>query len=256
MTRMEAKDSLERSQNLALVLHQIKLSSYCGTSKSNSGYVQWLPKQDFSGMRFKVELTPREHSRKITIAGIFPGAKVIRGQNWDWGDQDGGLGHVGNVTDIRGWDKETDRSVANVSWIKTGVTNVYRVGHKGKVDIRCQNLNSQPRPSDEVVVFNPGDKVKVNVDEERLKSLQDGHGGWNPRMVQYIGEIGIVHRVTDKGGRSCATENCSNRWTFHPAALVKVNRFKVGDSVRILNDVAKVQELQKGHGEWLDIMAL
>lgn len=51
-------------------------------------------------------------------------------------------------------------------------------------------------------------------------------------------------------------ENCSNRWTFHPAALVKVNRFKVGDNVRIINDVTKVQELQKGHGEWLDIMAL
>lgn len=138
-------------------------------------------------------------------------------------------------------------------------------------------MNSQPRPSDEVVVFNPGDKVKVNVDEERLKSLQDGHGGWNPRMVQvsqffffslyfsqklmtmlfqYIGEIGIVHRVTDKGDVRVQFENCSNRWTFHPAALVKVNRFKVGDSVRILNDVAKVQELQKGHGEWLDIMAL
>lgn len=46
-------------------------------------------------------------------------------------------GHVGNVTDIRGWDNETDRSVASVSWIKTGVTNVYRVGHKGKVDVRC-----------------------------------------------------------------------------------------------------------------------
>ncbi|KAK7604043.1 hypothetical protein V9T40_004316 [Parthenolecanium corni] len=266
-------------------------------------------KQDFSGMRFKctqcydydlcfdcymkdchqlthtfkrydtssstgVELSTREHSRKIPIVGIFPGAKVIRGQNWDWGDQDGGLGHVGNVTDIRGWDNETDRSVASVSWIKTGVTNVYRVGHKGKVDVRCvkasvwgscyidhlpalgQNLNSQPRPSDEVIVFNPGDKVKVNVDEERLKSLQDGHGGWNPRMVQYIGEVGVVHRVTDKGDVRVQFENCSNRWTFHPAALVKVNRFKVGDNVRIINDVTKVQELQKGHGEWLDIMAL
>jgi E3 ubiquitin-protein ligase mind-bomb len=32
---------------------------------------------------------------------------------------------------------ETDRSVASVTWVKTGVTNVYRVGHKGKVDIRC-----------------------------------------------------------------------------------------------------------------------
>lgn len=42
---------------------------------------------------FRVELSTREHSRKIPIVGIFPGAKVIRGQNWDWGDQDGGLGN-------------------------------------------------------------------------------------------------------------------------------------------------------------------
>lgn len=32
--------------------------------------------------------------------------------------------------------------------------------------------------------FSPGEKVKVNVDEEQLKNLQLGHGGWNPRMVQ------------------------------------------------------------------------
>jgi hypothetical protein len=39
-----------------------------------------------------VELPSREGSRKIPIYGIFPGAKVIRGQNWDWDDQDGGAG--------------------------------------------------------------------------------------------------------------------------------------------------------------------
>lgn len=45
-------------------------------------------------------------------------------------------------------------------------------------------MSSPPRVSEELVVFNPGEKVKVNVNEERLKCLQDGHGGWNPRMVQ------------------------------------------------------------------------
>lgn len=49
-------------------------------------------------------------------------------------------------------------------------------------------------------------------------------------------------------------ENCPNRWTFHPAALVKVVSFRVGDLVTIINDAQKVQQLQKGHGEWIDIM--
>ncbi|XP_065216439.1 E3 ubiquitin-protein ligase MIB2 [Planococcus citri] len=265
-------------------------------------------KQDFTGMRFKcaqcydydlcfncymndchdlthsfkrydtssnngcVDLPPRDTARKIEIKGVFIGAKVIRGPNWDWGDQDGGLGHVGNVTGIKGWDNETDRSVANVVWTKTGINNVYRIGHKGKVDIRAvkpaawgtcyidhlpvlgQNHNLTSLVPEDVTNFNPGEKVKVNVPEETLKILQEGHGGWNPRMTQYIGKVGIVHRVTDKGDVRVKFENCSNRWTFHPQALVKVNRFRIGDKVRIISDVAKVKELQRGHGEWLDIM--
>lgn len=37
--------------------------------------------------------------------------------------------------EIRGWDNESCRSVANVSWT-TGSTNVYRLGHKGNVDLK------------------------------------------------------------------------------------------------------------------------
>lgn len=48
----------------------------------------------------------------------------------------GGEGKPGRVVDIRGWDVETGRSVASVTWAD-GTTNVYRMGHKGKVDLRC-----------------------------------------------------------------------------------------------------------------------
>ena len=47
----------------------------------------------------------------------------------------GGEGKVGKVTDVRGWDSESGRSVAAVTW-SSGSTNVYRVGHKGKVDLK------------------------------------------------------------------------------------------------------------------------
>lgn len=39
------------------------------------------------------------------------------------------------MLDIRGWDKETERSVANILW-QSGVANVYRLGHKGKADLK------------------------------------------------------------------------------------------------------------------------
>lgn len=47
----------------------------------------------------------------------------------------GGEGKVGKVVDIRGWDQESGRSVASVTW-SNGTTNVYRMGHKGKVDLK------------------------------------------------------------------------------------------------------------------------
>lgn len=37
-------------------------------------------------------MTPREGCTKISLKGIFIGAKVVRGPDWEWGNQDGGRG--------------------------------------------------------------------------------------------------------------------------------------------------------------------
>lgn len=34
------------------------------------------------------------------------------------------------------------------------------------------------------LTFNVGDKVKVLMDIDTLKGMQEGHGGWNPRMAE------------------------------------------------------------------------
>lgn len=109
--------------------------------------------------------------------------------------------------DIRGWDNESGRSVANVAWT-SGSTNVYRLGHKGKVDLKLVQaaeggfyyrealavlgissdftgkIHHGPNSPRSVVAFSVGDKVKVSVDAERLREMQEGHGGWNPRMAE------------------------------------------------------------------------
>lgn len=82
-----------------------------------------------------VRVPTRQSSVKIQLKGIFVGAKVVRGPDWEWAQQDGGEGKTGRVMEIRGWDNESCRSVANVSWV-TGSTNVYRLGHKGNVDLK------------------------------------------------------------------------------------------------------------------------
>uniref|UniRef100_A0A2I3SZ16 E3 ubiquitin-protein ligase MIB2 n=1 Tax=Pan troglodytes TaxID=9598 RepID=A0A2I3SZ16_PANTR len=147
----------------------------------------------------------------------------------------GGEGKPGRVVDIRGWDVETGRSVASVTWAD-GTTNVYRVGHKGKVDLKCvgeaaggfyykdhlprlgKPAELQRRVSADSQPFQHGDKVKCLLDTDVLREMQEGHGGWNPRMAEH-------------------------------------HSFWVGDVVRVIGDLDTVKRLQAGHGEWTDDMA-
>lgn len=120
--------------------------------------------------------------------------------------------------DIRGWDNESSRSVATVTW-SSGTTNVYRVGYKGCVDL-CYveeatggvyykdhlpllgqsvqtienpvtngDATSSENPGPRHLTFLVGDKVKVMKDINTLKTMQEGHGGWNPRMGDYLGQV-------------------------------------------------------------------
>ncbi|XP_057640208.1 E3 ubiquitin-protein ligase MIB2 isoform X7 [Chionomys nivalis] len=218
-----------------------------------------------------VSLSPRQGLPRIPLRGIFQGAKVVRGPDWEWGSQDGGEGKTGRVVDIRGWDVETGRSVASVTWAD-GTTNVYRVGHKGKVDLKCvgeaaggfyykehlpklgKPAELQRRVSVDGQPFQRGDKVKCLLDTDVLRDMQEGHGGWNPRMAEFIGQMGTVHRITDRGDVRVQF-NHETRWTFHPGALTKHNSFWVGDVVRVIDDLDTVKRLQAGHGEWTDDMA-
>ncbi|XP_074653934.1 E3 ubiquitin-protein ligase MIB2-like [Tubulanus polymorphus] len=218
----------------------------------------------------RVKVSKRSGSNKICSRGIFAGAKVVRGPDWDWGNQDGGEGRLGKVSDIRGWEGESGRSVACVSWV-SGVTNVYRLGHKGKVDIKyitdavgCMYYPDHLPVLGQVVTpsrssiprnqFKVGDNVRVDLEIDVLKQMQEGHGGWNPKMAEYIGKVGIVHRITERGDIRVQYEGCTNRWTFHAGALEKVQQFNVGDIVRVIDDQNLVKKLQKDHGEWTDQM--
>ncbi|KAL4220948.1 E3 ubiquitin-protein ligase mib2 [Mactra antiquata] len=217
-----------------------------------------------------VKVPKRRDSSKIQSWGNFSGARVVRGPDWDWGNQDGGEGKIGKVTDVRGWDSESGRSVAAVTW-SSGSTNVYRVGHKGKVDLKYVQaatggnyyrdhlpvLGEFPEVTTNPGIthqFKVGDKVRVDLEVDILKIMQEGHGGWNPRMGEYIGKVGTVHRITERGDVRVQYEGCSNRWTFHPGALKKVQTLSVGDTVKVSDNIHSVKELQKGHGEWNESM--
>uniref|UniRef100_G3SV82 RING-type E3 ubiquitin transferase n=1 Tax=Loxodonta africana TaxID=9785 RepID=G3SV82_LOXAF len=202
-----------------------------------------------------ITLSPRQSLPRIPLRGIFQGAKVVRGPDWEWGSQDGGEGKSGRVVDIRGWDVETGRSVASVTWAD-GTTNVYRVGHKGKVDLKCvgeASGGSSARRASPYLHGRPGSSGLTGHGHTGGR-CRKGHGGWNPRMLRFIGQTGTVHRITDRGDVRVQFSN-ETRWTFHPGALIKHNSFWVGDVVRVLDDLDAVKRLQAGHGEWTDDMA-
>ena len=58
------------------------------------------------------------------------GLRVVRGPDWEWGDQDGGEGYVGTVTGL-----EKGGGMVIVQW-DTGQRCRYRCGEQGKYDLR------------------------------------------------------------------------------------------------------------------------
>ncbi|XP_071109275.1 E3 ubiquitin-protein ligase MIB2-like isoform X1 [Haliotis cracherodii] len=247
--------------------HDFDLCTLCYMIDKHDMNHSFIRFESSSSKGFK--MTKRMVASKCQAWGIFTGSRVVRGPDWDWGNQDGGEGKIGKVTDIRGWDSESSRSVAHVTW-SSGSTNVYRVGHKGKVDLKYTQpaagvmyyKDHLPVLGEFVEVEGPGivcqfkvsDKVRCDLDVEILKQMQEGHGGWNPRMAEYIGKVGTVHRITDRGDVRVQYDGCSNRWTFHPSALTKVHMFTQDDVVKIVENEQQVKELQKDHGEWTDTM--
>lgn len=80
----------------------------------------------------RVLLEPRRKSKKVAVRGIFPGARVVRGVDWQWEDQDGGNGRRGKVNEIQDWSAASPRSAAYIIW-DNGAKNLYRVGFEGMV---------------------------------------------------------------------------------------------------------------------------
>ena len=67
---------------------------------------------------------------------MFPGSKVTRGKDWRWGDQDGGQGSEGEVIGYQNVSTDSSRNLVRVQW-PNGVSNTYRLGFHGNVDLRC-----------------------------------------------------------------------------------------------------------------------
>ncbi|KAL3868374.1 hypothetical protein ACJMK2_041187 [Sinanodonta woodiana] len=184
----------------------------------------------------RVAIEPRRKSKKITVRGIFPGARVVRGVDWQWEDQDGGNGRRGKVTEIQDWSAASPRSAAYVLWDNVS-KNLYRVGFEGMADLKVvndakggtvyrdhlsllgeQGSGSRAGPGGLAI----GDQVNVDLDFEIVQSLQHGHGGWADGMFECLGQTGTVVGI-DEDHDIVVSYPSGNRWTFNPAVLTKVS---------------------------------
>ncbi|XP_023702349.1 E3 ubiquitin-protein ligase MIB1 [Cryptotermes secundus] len=227
-------------------------------------------------------LEPRRKSKKVAIRGIFPGARVVRGVDWQWEDQDGGNGRRGKVNEIQDWSAASPRSAAYVVW-DNGAKNLYRVGFEGMADLKVVNdAKGQTVYRDHLPLLGEqgpgrsgphglqiGDQVNVDLELEIVQSLQHGHGGWTDGMFECLGTTGTVVGI-DEDHDIVVSYPSGNRWTFNPAVLTKVavaapsggtgsndtqQQFTVGDLVQICSDLERIKILQRGHGEWAEAMA-
>nr|CAB3263829.1 E3 ubiquitin-protein ligase MIB1 [Phallusia mammillata] len=232
----------------------------------------------------RVLMESRRKSKKISARGIYPGARVVRGVDWQWEDQDGGNGRKGKVTKVQDWTSQNLRSAAYVLW-DVGAKNLYRVGYEGMMDLKVVTdakgpsfyrehlpylgqLNGQR--SFPITEFQLNDHVNIDLDLEIVQSLQHGHGGWTEGMFETLGTTGTVCGI-DEDHDIVVSYSSGNRWTFNPAVLTKVSgvdsasarstanspnepKFEVGDLVQISSHVDHVKTLQHGHGEWSEAM--
>jgi E3 ubiquitin-protein ligase mind-bomb len=66
------------------------------------------------------------------------GLRVVRGPDWEWGDQDGGEGHVGTVVEV-GEPPVSDGGRAVVVQWDCGERSRYRCGLDRKYDLRVMD---------------------------------------------------------------------------------------------------------------------
>ncbi|XP_067659038.1 E3 ubiquitin-protein ligase MIB2-like [Haliotis asinina] len=210
------------------------------------------------------QVKKRSGCLKVRSLGLFPGARVVRGEDWKWGQQDGGPGSKGKITEIpEEHNVTTIRNIARVKW-DNGRSNIYRVGHEGKVDLKyieegigpsyyrdnmpVLDVSSVRRDSVDNTRLEAGCKVCVQVDKDAFKQIQVAKGGWSAGMSQCIGKIGVIKDIPSQGMAS--VEFGSSKYRIATEALMKVPEHTLNTVVRVLGDKKKVQQLQEGHGEW------
>ncbi|XP_019616648.1 PREDICTED: uncharacterized protein LOC109464151 [Branchiostoma belcheri] len=85
----------------------------------------------------------------------------------------------------------------------------------------CSNSGGDSSDSNGEAEIGVGDLVRVSNDTERVKLLQEGHGGWNDRMIETFGKVGRVVKVDSDNNMTVHVDGTD--LLFNPKSLTKVS---------------------------------
>uniref|UniRef100_A0A8C4NAX8 RING-type E3 ubiquitin transferase n=1 Tax=Eptatretus burgeri TaxID=7764 RepID=A0A8C4NAX8_EPTBU len=185
------------------------------------------------GGRFVLQKA-RSKSRRLVVRGALPGARVVRGCDWQWNKQDGGQDGRGKVIEIRDWCETQPRSAVCVRW-ECGSENLYRMGFLGMVDVKCMHFGKgstfyvdhcpvlgEKFGDQHPLGLQAGERVCVALELELVQMFQQGHGGWTDGMLETLDTTGTICEI-DGDLDALVAYPSGNRWTLNPAILIKVN---------------------------------
>ncbi|XP_046557960.1 E3 ubiquitin-protein ligase MIB2-like [Haliotis rubra] len=231
-----------------------------------------------------VKVPPRRRSVRIQAMGLFPKARVTRGNHWSSKDEDGGKDCEGEVKAVEDHPCGTSfRSMVKVVW-DCGNTGSYPAAHEGKVEVKFvteypgtfyyrdhlglftgsgnaakDGAKHAQRQSVPRVTLSQGDRVCIRVATEELQQLQENINQWNPEMLRCLPMYGTVkgYKKTGQVEVTFSIRGICEGGTHvvNEKALKKIDTFKVGDSVRIIADENEMKRYQFGHGGYNPIMA-
>ncbi|KAL8587293.1 hypothetical protein ACOMHN_045540 [Nucella lapillus] len=187
----------------------------------------------------------RKASVKVRTIGLHPGAKVIRGKDWEYGDQDGGQGLEGEVEGHEDA-PEAPRGLVRVRW-SDGSTQSYRLGVGGKVDVTCVEEEVGPfYYRDHLPLLDTTETTTVPEDSTATLTPESALKASPPSLSEQSVTGASTQEEITNVARAAFTR--PEQQSSSVAEGVEDEELKEGDQVVIKVDEDQLQELQKDCG--------
>lgn len=124
---------------------------------------------------------------RISVKYPIIGAKVVRGRDWNHGNQDGGEGNIGTIVEKSGRNQWVE-----VKW-KECNTNLYRIGNEGRYDLYF--ATEKDALLQEAMERFPSGCSYIGTSEKHYKNIEYDYPYWyDEKMIALKEDEGLVYK--------------------------------------------------------------